>query len=361
VVAASALREKGLTFQLREQLNRIDSPEHRRLRALTLLLTWRCPALCDHCVFDSSPHNKTTLDPNVARRVVEAVGRQKPPPILSFSGGEPFLQLGLMRELAALGVSVGMISEVVTSCAWVADAPRTLSVLRDLQECGLRTLCISYDRFHAPYVKPWKVRTAIGAGLELGLRIVLNTIADEDDASDGVDALAFATELPRETIARCFVNRLAIVPVGRARRQVRDYIYPQAPPTGGCPFSTQVVTLSPHGLLYPCCGAVVGEPTDQAQLFIQDDLTNRSVDEIEMIVASIQNDLFFRLLQTIGPYGLIQELRRRDPDLPVRSRFTGQCDACLEFTANGHVADAARHFLQQISAELSKTRPESMH
>jgi hypothetical protein len=359
VARPSSRIEDGLTYQLRQQLRDGDRPEHRRLRALTLLLTWRCPAACDHCVFESSPHNKATLDAEVARRTIEAVGRQKQSPILSFSGGEPFLRLPLLRELAAFGLQRGMFSEVVTSCAWVADAERTSSILADLQQCGMRTLCLSYDRFHAPYVASWKVRLAILAGLELGLRVVLNTIIDRPDA-DCVETLTGMIDLPRETIMRCFVNPLNTVPVGRARHQVGEYFYNEAL-HGGCPFPTQVVTLSPHGLLYPCCGAVVGEPIDNAELFIQDDLADRSVDEIATILDSLQSDLFFRLLQAIGPYGLLQELQRRYPELPIRTKFTGQCDVCLEFTANAAVADAARHFLKQIASELRGERLESMH
>jgi Radical SAM superfamily len=357
---ASSRAEDGLTFQLRKQLEDFDRPEHRRLHALTLLLTWRCPAACDHCVFESSPHNSITLDPEVARRTVEAVARQSPPPILSFSGGEPFLLLPLMRELAAFGLSRGMVSEVVTSAAWVADVQRSAAILADLQKRGLRSLCISYDRFHAPFVKPWKVQTAILAGLELGLRVVLNTMVDRDD-TDCVDLLAGMIELPRETIARCFVNRLATVPVGRARQNVDQYIYTATPPSGGCPFPTQVVTLSPRGLLYPCCGSVVGEPVDKAGLFIQDDLAGRTVEEIETIIAALRDDVFFRLLQAIGPYGLLQELRRRNPNLSARTQFTGQCDACLEFTDNADVADAARRFLRQIADKLGEAPAEATH
>ena len=68
---------------------------------LTILLTWRCPARCAHCVFDSGPDNRHTLDLEVARAAVDAAARLTPRPSLSFSGGEPFAALPAMRDLLA--------------------------------------------------------------------------------------------------------------------------------------------------------------------------------------------------------------------------------------------------------------------
>jgi hypothetical protein len=350
MTGTSALREAGLAHQLKQAARTHVAPadSDRPFASLTLLLTYRCPAMCDHCVFDSSPKNKLTLDPEIGRRAIEAIARQNPPPALSFSGGEPFLHLATMKSLAAFAFERGMISEAVTSAAWVTTSERAVQILTDLKSRGLRTLCVSYDRFHAPFVSPAKVRTAVLAALGAGLRVVMNTMSDPDSVQTSEDMLASELELDRPTIDACFVNTSTTIPVGRARHKVASYHYPAEPPRGGCAFAARTVTVSPRGDLYPCCGPVIGEDPDGAGLLIQENLAGRSVDEIADIFEALKSDLFFNLLSTVGPYGLLQELGKRDPSLP-RRRYVGQCDACLEFASNPRVAAGAKALLAELA------------
>jgi len=343
----------GLTYKLREDLAKGALSDRKGLTCLTLLLTYRCPAACDHCVFESDNTRSEALDPEVARRVIEAAGRRRPPPGLSFSGGEPFLKLALMRELMSLGASLGMRSEVVTSAAWAKGEEHATATLRDLQERGLGTVCVSYDRYHAPFVEAAKVRAVALAGLSAGLRVVVNTALDPTSTVDPLDYLRGALDLSAETLDRCFVNRLVTVPVGRARKSVLDYDYSTSSLDRGCAFSTEVVTLSPYGLLYPCCGSVVGEDPEKAALYVHDDLGGKSVDEIGEILEAVSQDLFFKLLQRIGPYRLLQEIWRANPGLATRRRFTSDCDVCLELTQNAEVASAARELLRGYAARLA--------
>jgi hypothetical protein len=95
----------------------------------------------------------------------------------------------------------------------------------------------------------------------------------------------------------------------------------------GCPFASEIVTLSPYGFVYPCCGMVLGERPDRAELFIQDSLTNKTVDEIEQIIHDLKDDLFFRLLQAVGPYRSLQEVKKRQPLLITRDQFIGTCES----------------------------------
>jgi hypothetical protein len=118
--------------------------------------------------------------------------------------------------------------------------------------------------------------------------------------------------------------------------------------------ATEIVTLSPYGFLYPCCGMVLGEKPEQAGLFIQDSLRDRTVDEIADILEELKRDLFFKILQLLGPYRLLTELKRRNPALALRDQYVGSCDACLEFTNNPLVAEEARAFLAECGERLAK-------
>jgi hypothetical protein len=350
-VRSELRRDRGLGRFLDKRLSGTELVNRDRISIITVLLTYRCPASCDHCVFESSPRNKVKVDINVAKRVIEAAVRQVPPPVLGFSGGEPFLRLQEMQELASFAAERGMPSEVVSSSAWVKSAEQAKAVLTDLASRGLQTYCTSVDRFHTPFVKASKMRTALLAARDAGLHVIVNSQADPTHGKDGgamIAYLAGVLDLPEETIRSFQINPLITTPVGRGRTNVNDFFYdPGKDMAEGCPMATEVVTLSPYGLLYPCCGMVVGEPIENAQLFIQDDLSERSVDEIAGILDELKRDLFFKILQYLGPYKLLQELRRRDPELTVRDKYVGACDVCLEFTSNPRVAEAARSFLAE--------------
>lgn len=343
----------GLTDYLRNEISARDLINRDTLSNITILLTYRCPAACAHCLFESDSTRTETVNREAAMRLIEAAARQEPVPGLSFSGGEPFLQLGLMKELAAYAASFGIPSEVISSSAWAKSDAHADKVIGELAACGLITYCTSVDRYHTPYVTPQKMRTAVLAAHRAGLRVVLNTMVAAETLGEEVTYLAATLDLPEDLIESFHVNRLIAAPVGRARREVNDFVFRDKDFREGCPFATEIVTLSPLGFLYPCCGMVLGERPADAGLFIQDNIETRSVDDIARILEELKGDLFFRLMQAIGPYKFLQEIRRRHPDIAMRDRFVGSCDVCLEFTANPAVRDAANELLREYGDRLS--------
>ncbi len=278
--------------------------------------------------------------------------------MLGFSGGEPFLRLKQMRELAVYASERGMPSEVVSSSAWAKSRGYAFSVLSDLASVGLQAYCTSVDRYHTPFVKAEKMRWALLAAHDAGLKVIVNSqisaAQPHRDRQSVIADVASTLQLEADVVGRWQVNPLITTPVGRARTNVDDFHYNEFKEMReGCPMATEVITLSPYGLLYPCCGMVIGEQPERADLFIQDNLTGRSVDEIEVLLGELKHDLFFKILQYAGPYALLQELKRRDPALRVRDRYVGACDACLEFTHDPAIAAAARTFLRECAEHLA--------
>jgi MoaA/NifB/PqqE/SkfB family radical SAM enzyme len=344
--------ENSLNKFLKHDLSLWELLDRECISAVSILLTYQCPSACPHCVFECSPLRRETVDPEAARRLIEAASRQTPKPSLSFSGGEAFLQLELMRELTTLAASFGMPSEVISSSSWATNDRRTYTILDDLFKRGMRVYATSVDQQHVAFINPRKIRRAIDTALDIGYKVVINSITNEQTYGHEPDYVAQLINLPRKVLDRCEVHPFIAVPVGRARSEVNDFLYLKKHFQEGCPFSTEIVTLTPYGLIYPCCGMVVGEPIDRASLFIQDNVIDKSVDEIAAIIDDLKHDLFFKLLQAMGPYQLLKEIKDRNPELATRSKYTGSCDVCLEFTANPMIANAARKFLHECESAL---------
>lgn len=344
--------DAGLTAYLRKKMSAKELINRSTISNVTILLTYRCPAACAHCLFESDSNRTETIKTETARRFIEAAARQDPVPSLSFSGGEPFLQIDLMKELAGYASSFGIPSEVISSSAWAKSDDYAEKVLRDLAGRGLRTYCTSVDRYHTPYVTPQKMRTAVLAAERAGLRVVLNTMVAADTLGEEVAYLASILELPEETIESFHINRLIAAPVGRARKEVNDFVFRDKDFHEGCPFATEIVTLSPLGFIYPCCGMVLGERPADAGLFIQDNIDDSTVDQIARVLEELKSDLFFRLMQAVGPYKFLMEVKRRNSHIKMRDQFVGSCDVCLEFTSNAGVREAANNLLLEYAREL---------
>lgn len=349
--------DTGLGDFLRHGISLWELVDRQEISCVTVLLTYACPAACSHCVFESNPSRRETVNPETARRFVEAAARQDPRPTLAFSGGEAFLQLDLMRELTSLASSHGMPSEVISSSGWATNDQRAHRVLSDLYARGMRTYATSIDDYHVAFIDPRKMRRTVETALDIGFNVVINSIITKETHGEEVEYVAKLTGLPMETLDKCRVHPFITVPVGRARTNVNEFLYLNKELREGCPFATEIITLSPLGFVYPCCGMVIGEPTSSADLFIQDSLDGKSVDDIAAILEALKRDLFFKLLQIIGPYRLLQELKARNPELATRDHYTGSCDACLEFTANPAIAEAARAFLRECQQAISGHRP----
>ena len=173
-------RDRGLANFFKRDIDATTLLNRDNISIITILLTYQCPAACDHCVFESSPKNLATVDMDVARRLVKAAARQDPKPVLGFSGGEPFLKIKAMKELTSLAASLGMPSEVVSSSAWAKTDKFAYDTLQDLADRGLQTYCTSVDRFHTDYIAAEKMRRAILAAHECGLHVIINSQTTKD-------------------------------------------------------------------------------------------------------------------------------------------------------------------------------------
>jgi hypothetical protein len=130
-----------------------------------LLLTYKCSARCRHCMYACSPEWRadwmSTQDLELC--LSRLVGRIEPSPWgaetislnhgLHFTGGEPFMNFGLLLEAARMADELGIPSTFVeTNCSWCTGEQATEEKLRLLRDAGLRGILISVNPYYAEYV-----------------------------------------------------------------------------------------------------------------------------------------------------------------------------------------------------------------
>ena len=200
-------------------------------------------------------------------------------------------------------------------------------------------MCIR-DRYHTPFIQAWKVKTAISEALKIGLNVVINTMVDQNISDKATAEFISTLKLSPKELDQCTINPLITVPVGRANSDVTDFPEYDAG-SAGCQQAGQVITITPTGDVFPCCGPATGLSASKADLFVQANIANMDKSEIYDVLKNVPQDLFVGLLAKFGPNKIIQSLSSKNPDIKPLNRCAGECDMCLEFGRNRAVKDAA--------------------
>ena len=286
------------------------------------------------------------MDADLGSRILEACSRLEDVPVVSFSGGEPFVEPDLLRALVEKASRLGVDCEVVSSAAWAVDEERARSALAELSALGLKTFCLSYDQFHEPFVPAARVCAAITAALEQDLGVVINFAAAPGSSETAERWLRSRLRLPETVWARCRVNSFRAARVGRG---LAELPFPDAyseESLGGCSNCGEAVAISPRGLLYACCGGALGVEAEDS-LFVLDDLAGQSVPEIAAALRHVSGDTLVQLLAQAGPHGLLQILGQERRQTRGRHGFSGFCDVCIQLASEPGIRSVIRDRLDR--------------
>src|SRR5579884_3066652 len=216
---------------------------------LILQLTDNCPLQCAYCCVESGPWRVTTMDLGDALSYLHQAKALNPNTFLSFTGGEPFVRYPLMRDIARAAHELGMWHTTITSAIWCKTREFAREKLAELQRYGLRTVSISYDSFHEPWVTPEQIKNCVEAGADLGLTVLVAGSVTRD--SKGARELLgdWPDQFPTVKVADGAVQptgRGALIPLESLL--VEDW----GDTNFGCPVTTDLL-IRPDGLTYPCC------------------------------------------------------------------------------------------------------------
>ena len=150
------------------------------LHRLGLIITYRCNAECCHCFFESGPNREERMDLKLGLKAINEAARLGVEWI-SFTGGEPFLELNLLEELVDYSTYIGMKTEVVSNGYWAKTPAIAAQVLESLRKRGLDVLNLSIDDFHQEQVPINNVRNAYNTALKLGIKIVIMTTTTKNN------------------------------------------------------------------------------------------------------------------------------------------------------------------------------------
>jgi hypothetical protein len=120
-----------------------------------LVLGYRCPSRCQHCLYGCGPHRRDgePEDRDALERVLDLMAERGPRARFHIGGGEPFLDLGRLEQAVEGLLRRGLALDYVeTNAMWVRDAEHADATLQRLAERGLQCLLVSLSPFHAEQV-----------------------------------------------------------------------------------------------------------------------------------------------------------------------------------------------------------------
>lgn len=312
---------------------------------MALMFSARCNASCGHCSTSCGPHRTESLSRSkIFSLMGEAAALSQGEPLkIGLTGGEPFLDFALLRDIVAHGKRLGAEMGCVTNAYWATSDEKARSLLSQLQDAGLLVLSVSSSRFHEEFVDARRVERALGAARDIGLQCELKGIRAHSDVDDEARIRAWAKSAGADR-----VEVFPVLPHLRSGEVLEDSEYTRSPglPAGPCPGT--LTTVGWDGEAYMC--ATPGAFTRYFSL--------GNVGQVDL--ARTQERLYLggkqQILREHGPIHFAREIQARGLGQHLRDSYTSVCELCTHIAADpvmAQVADEAAdalevHQLQRI-------------
>jgi hypothetical protein len=315
---------------------------------LILQITDACPLECAYCCVESGPWRKETMELEDGLRYLTEAKALNPDFFLSFTGGEPFVRFPLMRDIVRAAHEMGVWHTTITSAVWCKSKAFALERLGELQSYGLRTLSVSYDSYHSPWVSRTEIENCVEAGAELGLNVLV--AGSVTRGSKGARDLLgdWPDQFPNVRVSDGWVQ-----PTGRARQIPADELLTEdfGSANLGCPVAADIL-IRADGVAYPCCST--GGDYDYLQL------GNAREMSIAELRGRAESSVWFQAITQDGFAALERIVRRYHPDVEFPRRHLGVCHLCSLVFGGGELGAKVRDAIGRYESERSERALESL-
>ena len=304
----------------------------------------KCNARCAHCCVSSHPKDERHLeDATVVRLIDEAIASPSIK-IVAFTGGEALLRKSFILEQMRRLKRAGKRSTIVSNGFWGITEASARGVLLELADAGVRTITISADTFHLPYVPIERVRNIlkvrdVAPEIEFAVNICQSR---SEPASKTLDQLEGLLE-------GVHINSFDITPVGQAEGIASCEITYDHVSTENLKCPGQVLLFLGDGQVYPCCS--LGVINSALSVGDANELT------IEEGARRIECNLAFKIMTEEGLGWFVEKLKRNgDERFAEPFPVVDACHLCSVIFADKSRISELRNDFEEYKAEYVSER-----
>lgn len=281
----------------------------------------RCNATCEHCCFSCSPSKKESLEKSEIIELVKKFSKDLKVKIISFTGGEIFLNYSFLKELLEIVNSYGKTSTLISNGFWGANVEKVKLYFIDMKKLGVTNLSISHDDFHAKFVKTDYIRNILEESRKYStIQVVVNIAVSKSNMGNQI------VEELNEAALGIPLTKFPLIPVGEAENMAdsefqKIYSIDNLEQLA-CPGYEPVYHFD--GNVYPCCSPAV---FDTALV-----LNDEPCQSFDKTVEKINSNLLLYIMRKEGFRWFIEVVMNNQEfsHIQIEDKFSSICTICRQ-------------------------------
>ncbi|ARQ05161.1 YydG family peptide radical SAM peptide maturase [Macrococcoides caseolyticum] len=288
-------------------------------KIVTINLTSKCNAKCDHCCFSCSPQSTIKMENDYIIKLVKEFCENETIETISFTGGEIFLDYEFLLKLYELILPYGKAITVISNGFWGGSKRLVEKYFNDMKKYNVQALTISHDEFHKPFVKTNNVKNILKYAQQVdGISVSLSVAVTKDKMSNNI-----LKELD-DAILGIAVTKFPLIDVGEAKHIEPSSIHSiynlDNKVALNCP--GYEVVYHHDGEIYPCCSPGIFETKlslryDENQSF--DDTVNYLYTNLLLYI--IRKESFNWFINILEKNQMLEEFN-------IKNEFSSICSIC---------------------------------
>ncbi|MFC2091995.1 radical SAM protein [Elusimicrobiota bacterium] len=132
-----------------------------------IITNYRCTNRCIHCLYASSPEVQEIVEFKNIAKLLNQIKKNIPHCTIHIGGGEPFLNINILKETIGRINELGLLLEYVETNGVLISDDASQSMLQKLKSYGLNCILLSITPFHNEFLSLKKTEKAFSNIVEI--------------------------------------------------------------------------------------------------------------------------------------------------------------------------------------------------
>ncbi|HAR7302011.1 TPA: YydG family peptide radical SAM peptide maturase [Staphylococcus aureus] len=290
-------------------------------KSVSINLDSKCNASCDHCCFSCSPFSSVKMEDSYIRTTVLEFAKNSEIDLISFTGGEIFLNYGFLEELLMITKNYNKKVTLISNGFWGSSRKLVRKYFSDFMKYNVVALTISYDEYHEPFVKVNSVKRIFEYSRYYpNVEVSLNMAVTKNKMSNIILSDLGSSILGKK------ITKFPMISVGAAKDKINEkdihnfYNIKKDKNMLYCP--GYGIVYHHDGEIYPCCSPAIFE----TQLSLRES-KNQS---FERTVEKLNSNLLLYIIRKEGFNWFLDILKEKSllDTFEIPENFPSVCSIC---------------------------------